>query len=803
MKISYNWLQQFIQLTEPAEEIGALLTKSGLEVEGIEKFESIKGGLQGIVIGKVLTCEKHPGADKLKKTTVDIGNGTILPIVCGAPNVAEGQKVIVATVGTTLYPAQGEPFKISKAKIRGEVSEGMICAEDEIGLGQSHDGIMVLETDLPVGTSAAEYFNVENDYTFEIGLTPNRADAASHLGIARDLKALLKRELCIGEEQPLPAPREKYPINVSVENSEACPRYSGIVIKGVSVKESPEWLKNRLKSIGLAPINNIVDATNYILHDLGQPLHAFDLAKVGNTVKVKTVAEGTEFVTLDGNKRKLSSKDLMICNAEEPMCIAGVLGGLNSGIQPETTDIFLESAYFSPDYVRKTAQQQGIKTDSSFRFERGTDPNMTVDALNKATRLILEIAGGEIASDLIDIYPNPIQNFEIETTFSYIHKLIGKKIPTETILEILSNLSIQVLDVKEDHLKLSVPPYRVDVRREADIVEEVLRIYGYDNIEIDPKIRTEYIADFPKKDKAKLHIKLGNLLAGAGFSEIVTNSLTKESYLKLIESAPNEQPVFILNKLSEDLGVMRQTLLFSGLEVIAYNINRKQKNLKFYEFGKTYFKTDKGYLEKDRLALFVTGNQHQESWIEKDTLSNFYTLKAFIQRIIEKLNIKGTTLSTISSHYFSEGIAYHVKGKTLVQFGKVSDKILKATDVKQVVYYADFDAAYLLNLLTETTVYQEISKFPEVRRDLSLVIDKDVTFEQIIQLAKSKEKKILQEVNVFDVYEGANLGNNKKSYSVSFYLQDNEKTLTDKVIDQTMQKLMESFEKDLGAIIRK
>ncbi len=801
MKISYNWLQQFIQLTEPAEEIGALLTKSGLEVEGIEKFESIQGGLCGIVIGKVLTCEKHPGADKLKKTTVDIGNGTILPIVCGAANVAEGQKVIVATVGTTLYPTEGEPFKISKAKIRGEVSEGMICAEDEIGLGKSHDGIMVLQTELPVGTSAAEYFKVENDYTFEIGLTPNRADAASHLGVARDLRALLKREICKGEEKSLPAPKEKVAINVSVENTEACPRYSGIVIKGVSVKESPKWLKNRLKSIGLSPINNIVDCTNFILHDLGQPLHAFDLAKVGNTIKIKTVAERTEFVTLDGNKRKLTAKDLMICNADEPMCIAGVFGGLDSGVKPETTAIFLESAYFSPDYIRKTAQHHGIKTDSSFRFERGTDPNITIDALNKAANLILEIAGGEIASDLIDIYPTPIQNFEIETSFSYIHRLIGKKIAPETILEILSNLGISIVEAKDDKLKVSVPPFKVDVQREADIVEEVLRIYGYDNIEIDTKIRTEYIADFPKKDKAKLHSKLGNLLAGAGFSEIVTNSLTKESYQKLVENSDN--PVLILNKLSEDLGVMRQTLLFSGLEVIAYNVNRRQKDLKFYEFGKTYFKTEKVYTEKDRLALFITGNQHDESWIAKDAPSDFFTLKNFIQRIIEKLNIKGLTIKTISSSYFSEGLEYQTKGKNLVQFGKVADKILKAIDLKQAVYYADFDAALLLDLLSETTVYQEISKFPEVRRDLSLVIDKGVTFEQIKQLAQSKERKLLQEINVFDVYEGSNLGDNKKSYSVSFYLQDNEKTLTDKVIDQTMQKLMDSFEKDLGAIIRK
>ncbi|WP_028981862.1 phenylalanine--tRNA ligase subunit beta [Sporocytophaga myxococcoides] len=801
MKISYNWLQQFIQLTEPAEEIGTLLTKSGLEVEGIEKFESIKGGLNGIVIGKVLTCEKHPGADKLKKTIVDIGNGTILPIVCGASNVAEGQKVIVATVGATLYPTEGEPFKISKAKIRGEVSEGMICAEDEIGLGKSHDGIMVLQTELPLGTSAAEYFKVENDYTFEIGLTPNRADAASHLGVARDLRALLKREICKGEEKSLPAQKEKHAINVSVENSEACPRYSGIIIKGISVKESPEWLKNRLKSIGLSPINNIVDCTNFILHDLGQPLHAFDLAKVGNTVKVKTATEGTEFVTLDGNKRKLTSKDLMICNTNEPMCIAGVFGGLDSGVKSDTTAIFLESAYFSPDYVRKTAQHHGIKTDSSFRFERGTDPNMTVEALKKAANLILEVAGGEIASDLIDIYPSPIQNFEIETSFSYIHRLIGKKISPDTIVEILSNLGIKILEVKGDSLKVSVPPFKVDVQREADIVEEVLRIYGYDNIEIDPKIKTDYIADFPKKDKAKLHGKLGNLLAGAGFSEIITNSLTKESYQKLVENSDN--PVLILNKLSEDLGVMRQTLLFSGLEVIAYNVNRRQKDLKFYEFGKTYFKTEKGYTEKDRLALFITGNQHHESWIAKDAPSDFFTLKNFIHRIIEKLNIKGTTVNTISSNYFSEGLEYQIKGKTLIQFGKIADKILKATDLKQSVYYADFDAALLLNLLSETTVYQEISKFPEVRRDLSLVIDKGVTFEQIKQLAQSKEKKILQEINVFDVYEGANLGDNKKSYSVSFYLQDDEKTLTDKVIDQTMQKLMDSFEKDLGAIIRK
>ncbi len=587
MKISYNWLKQHIDLSETPEEISAKLTKAGLEVESVDEFESIKGGLKGLVIGQVLTCEKHPGADKLSKTTVDVGNGTILPIVCGAPNVAAGQKVVVALVGTTMYPATGEPFKISKAKIRGEVSEGMICAEDEIGLGASHEGIMVLDTTLPLGTPAAEYFKIENDFTIEIGLTPNRADAASHLGVARDLKALLKRELKTFEPKVTPSGTSK--VEVVVENKEACPRYAGLTISGLTVRESPDWLKNRLKAIGLNPINNIVDSTNYILHDLGQPLHAFDLEKIkGNKIIIKTVSKDTEFITLDGVKRKLSDKDLMICDSEKPMCIAGVFGGQESGVSAATKSIFLESAYFSPDFVRKTSQFHGLKTDASFRFERGTDPNMPVTALLKAAQLIVEIAGGTISSAVTDIYPELVKDFKVKTSFSYITRLIGKSLEKSLIKEILTGLNIKIDSEKEDELQLSVPPYKVDVQRPADIVEEVVRIYGYDNIELSDRLSAAYLADFPEKDKDKLQKLVGSMLAGSGFNEIITNSMTKPAYAEFL--GITDKSVEVMNKLSEELGVMRQSLLFSGLEIWNYNINCRKKDFKFFEFGKIYLK---------------------------------------------------------------------------------------------------------------------------------------------------------------------------------------------------------------------
>jgi len=802
MKISYNWLKQHIELTQPAEEVAALLTKSGLEVESVEAFETLKGGLKGLVIGKVVTCEKHPGADKLSKTTVDVGNGTILPIVCGAPNVAAGQTVVVATVGTTVYPTSGEPFKINKAKIRGEVSEGMICAEDEIGLGKSHEGIMVLKTDLPTGTPASEYFKIESDHIFEIGLTPNRADAASHLGVARDLKALFKKPIKPIAVANFKADDTSKPVKVTVEDNKACIRYSGLTITGLTVKESPDWLKNRLKSIGLSPINNVVDVTNFILHDLGQPLHAFDLAKVsGNSVIVKTVAEGTEFTTLDKVSRKLKSTDLMICNAEEPMCIAGVFGGITSGVTEQTNSIFLESACFSADSIRRTGINHGLKTDASFRFERGTDPNITVTALHKAALLIKEVAGGKISSDIVDIYPSPVKNFTIETSYKNLDRLIGLKIDRAVIKEILTSLEIQITSENPEGLTLSVPPYRVDVQREADIVEEIIRIYGYDKIEVSEILQTDYLADFPERDKDKLQNRIGQSLTSIGFNEIITNSLTKPAYSESLNKSATD--VVILNKLSEDLAVMRQSLLFSGLEVVAHNINRKQKDVKLFEFGKTYNKGEGKYIEKNYLALFITGNANEESWMEPAKASGFYLLKTAVAQILDKTGISGLTYDKADDTIFEQGINLVRDKKLVVSFGQVHQKFNKMLDIKQPVFYAEFDFDFLLKNYKTGITYEEISKFPEVRRDLSLVLNKSVTFEEIRKISLQTERKLLREINVFDVYEGKNLGEGKKSYSVSFILQDFEQTLTDKVIDKTMEKLMQTFEKELGAVIRK
>jgi phenylalanyl-tRNA synthetase beta chain len=804
MKISYNWLKQHIDLSESPEETAALLTKSGLEVESLDEFESIKGGLKGLVVGEVLTCEKHPGADKLSKTTVDVGNGTVLPIVCGAPNVAAGQKVIVATVGTTVYPVSGEPFKINKAKIRGEVSEGMICAEDEIGLGTSHDGIMVLQTPLPNGTPAAEYLNIENDLVIEIGLTPNRADAASHLGVARDLRALLRRPLKAAEPVLPALEKDQLQVAIEVKNTEACPRYAGLTISNLTVAPSPEWLQNRLKSIGVHPINNVVDITNYILHDLGQPLHAFDLAKVkGNKVIVQTLPDNTAFVTLDGNKRTLRAQDLMICDGEgTPMCIAGVFGGLESGVSSSTTSIFLESAYFSPDYVRKTAQHHGLKTDASFRFERGTDPNMPVKALKKAATLLVELAGGKITSEIQDVYAKPVEHFQITTSYTYINQLIGKQLAKEEVATILKGLDIAIKEGSTaDELQLSVPPYRVDVQRPADIVEEVLRIYGYDNIELSNRLSAAYLADFPEKDKDKLQKLTGSLLAATGFHEILTNSMTKPAYAAYLGIA--DKSVEVLNKLSEDLAVMRQSLLFSGLEVLNYNLNRRQKNLKVFEFGKVYSKEEGKYKESNRLSLLITGNLQAESWAAPNKEADFYYLNGVVQKILQKLQIADAKQQPSTELYLAQGVDYVKNNKVLVSLGKVQDKALKLADIKQPVYHAIFDADALLKAYKNTLQFKELNKYPEVRRDLSLVLEKAVSFEQIKSLALKQEKKLITDINVFDVYEGKNLGENKKAYSISFILQDYEQTLTDKVIDATMQKLMNSFEKELGAVIRK
>ena len=820
MKISYNWLKEFIELKESPEEIARLLTKSGLEVEGVDDYESLKGSLEGMVIGEVLTCEKHPGADKLKKTTVNIGT-EVVPVVCGADNVAAGQKVVLATVGATLYPTAGEPFKISKAKIRGEVSEGMICAEDEIGIGTSHGGIIVLDTNLPAGTPASKYFNIETDHILEIGLTPNRADAASHFGVARDLKALLKRELKSKSAEGFKKDNNANPVQVSVESS-ACIRYSGLTISNVTVKESPDWLKHKLLSIGLSPINNIVDITNFILHDIGQPLHAFDLDKVdGKKIIVKTVAKGTEFVTLDKQKRKLNETDLMICSASAPMCVAGVFGGADSGVTSSTKNIFLESACFSADSVRKTSLAHGLKTDASFRFERGTDPNITVYALKKAALLIKELAGGELSSDITDIYPEPVKDFTIETSYTQICNLIGKAIEPATIKEILANLDIKLLSEQGDRLSLAVPPYRVDVQRPADIVEEVLRIYGYDNIEVKNTLSSAFLANFPEKDKEKMQNTISQFLAANGFSEIITNSLTKPVYAEKAEGINAAQSVEVLNKLSEDLGVLRQSLLFSGLEVLAHNINRKQADLKLFEFGKIYSHTGGAYSEKNRLSILITGDQWHESWNAPSEPADFYNLKTIVLAILSKLGIQNTESGLTDSGLLSEGLVIKLKpgkkhGKAeailsvkpfdeeeLVNFGLVKEQYTKLTDVKQKVWFADFDLDLLFKAYGKEIQFTEISKYPEVRRDLSLVLDKAITFEKISELAAKTERKLLKEVNVFDVYEGENIGKDKKSYSISFILEDMEQTLTDKVIDKTMEKLMDSFQKELGAVIRK
>ncbi|WP_299252499.1 phenylalanine--tRNA ligase subunit beta [uncultured Cytophaga sp.] len=803
MRISYNWLKDYIDLTESPEEIARLLTHSGLEVEKVEAYESIKGGLVGIVIGKVLTCEQHPNADRLRKTTVDVGAETPLNIVCGAPNVAVGQTVVVATIGATMYPSEGEPFKIQKSKIRGEVSEGMLCAEDELGMGKSHDGIIVIEKDIAAGTSAQSYFNVEVDSIFEIGLTPNRADAASHLGVARDLRALLNRNLKKVDLKNFQPGFKASGINLKVENTKACPRYTGLTITGVKIGESPEWIKTRLRSIGLNPINNVVDITNYVMHSLGQPLHAYDLDEIkGHTVVVKNLPAGTEFITLDGEKRKLLESDLMVCNATEPMCMAGVYGGLESGVQKNTRHIFLECAYFNPEIIRTTSMKHGLKTDSSFRFERGTDPNMPKVALRKAAAMIVEIAGGEISADILDSQTETFPPFRIETTHQRICKVIGKEIPADRILEIISLLDIKLAFRNGDLLVLDIPPFRVDVQREADLVEEILRIYGYDNIELSDRLSTEFLAEFPTKDTDKIHSLVDQTLIAKGFQEILTNSLTKAAYVDLLSAQTDA--VSILNKLSEELAFMRPSLSFTGLESIAYNINRRQKNLKFFEWGKTYSKRANKYLENNKLAVFLTGNQHTESWNMASKAVDFFDLKSVVVQILEKLNISVTQVQEIESNpIFSKGVIYKHGGKVLVEMGYVSKALLKATDIKQDVLFADFDADLLLELYSNTSKYSEISKFPEVRRDLSLVLDASVTFEHIKELALKTERKILSDINVFDVYDGKHIESGKKSYSISFTLLDKEQTLTDQAIDSTMNKLMQVFEKELNTTIRK
>ena len=809
MEVSYKWLQEFIELPESPEEVGKLLTATGLEVEGIEKIDAVPGGLEGVVIGQVLTCTKHPDADKLSLTTVDVGTDQPLPIVCGAPNVAAGQKVVVALVGATLHPASGEPFQIKKAKIRGSASEGMICAEDEIGLGTSHAGILVLTTDLPNGTPAARYFKLEADYQIAIGLTPNRIDAASHLGTARDLKAVLNRPLRLPSVEAFTVTTTDLTLDVTVDDTAACPRYAGLTLEGLTVSESPDWLKQRLLSIGLNPINNIVDVTNFVCHDLGQPLHAFDAAKIsGNKVIVKTLPEGTPFVTLDGVERKLTATDLMICDAEKPMCIAGVFGGQNSGVSAQTTRIFLESAYFSPTSIRKTAQQHSLKTDASFRFERGIDPNITIFALKRAALLIQKVAGGTVSSAITDIYPTPIDAFRVPVRYRNIDRLIGVTIDHAEIHRILEALDIQAESVQEDGFIAIVPPYRVDVTREADVIEEILRIYGLDNIPLSANLAADSLSEFPKTDPDQWQSRVGQLMAANGFYEILTLSLTRPAYNDAIRSSLTGDDVTLLNPLSDELSVMRQTLLFSALETLVYNLNRRQKDVKTFEFGKVYHKvkledgTTK-YVERMRMSLAIIGNQNSESWLQKGQPVAYHDLATAVQRILNLFRIKSFETQPADPALFQYGLTYIVNKKPVVSLGLVNPKLTKLVDLKQPVFYADFDWQTLLKLASGKIRYEEVAKFPEVRRDLSLVIDKAVSFEQISKLARQTERKLLRAINVFDVYEGENIGEGKKAYSVNFMLQDATQTLTDVAIDKTMQRLMTAFEQELGAVIRK
>ncbi|MCG8184318.1 phenylalanine--tRNA ligase subunit beta [Tenacibaculum piscium] len=808
MKISYNWLKQFLQTDWEAEKTGELLTDLGLEVEGIETVESIKGSLKGIVVGEVKTCIKHPNADTLKITTVDLGDGQPVQIVCGAPNVDVGQKVPVATIGTTLYDDKGTPFKIKKGKIRGEESFGMICAEDELGLGKGHDGIMVLDFEIPTGTPCAEVFKIETDAVFEIGLTPNRADAMSHFGVARDLRAGLIQqgtnlELISPSVSDFHVDERTQKIDIEVEDKNLVPRYCGITITDIEIKDSPEWIQNRLKAIGITPKNNIVDITNYVLHELGQPLHAFDANKIrGNKVVVKTLEAGTKFTTLDEVERELAADDIMICDADNnPLCIAGVFGGLKSGVTEHTTTIFLESAYFNPISVRKTAKRHALNTDASFRFERGIDINLTEYALKRAALLIEEYAGGKMSSDILDFYPKKIKDFEVFLSFENTYKLIGQEIPKETIKNILASLEIKMNSVTEGGLGLIIPSYRVDVQREADIIEEILRVYGYNNIEFSHKLNTSISFDSDKE--VKIENIVANQLTALGFNETMANSLTKADYVALSEDLNETHNVEMLNPLSNDLKVMRQSLLFSGLESVSYNINRKNNALKFYEFGKTYHKYESGYQEDKHLTLFVTGNRTKDSWKVANQTSDFFYLKGIIASLCSRLGLQNLKTSPVKSAIFSEGLTLSLGRTKLVEFGVVNPTILKEFSIKQEVLFADFNWQNILTLVGNKKIkVTELPKFQSVKRDLALLLDDTVEFKEIYNLSFQSEKKLLKEVDLFDVYQGDKLPEGKKSYAVSFVLQDENKTLADKQIDKIMQKLQLTFEKNLNAVLR-
>jgi phenylalanyl-tRNA synthetase beta chain len=805
MKISYNWICSYLSVKPEVNELEKILTSCGLEVENYTKEFSVKGGLSGLVVGYVTSCIKHPGADKLSLTRVDVGNEEQLQIVCGAPNVAEGQKVVVAKIGTTLFPTKGEPFEIKKTKIRGEISEGMICAEDEIGIGNSHDGIIVLPNKANIGATIASFYGVEEDYIFEIGLTPNRVDAASHIGVARDVVAVLslkeKIELIKPEINSFSANSITSKINIEVQDTNACPRYSGIQISNITIAESPTWLKNKLKFIGLKPINNIVDITNFVLHETGQPLHAFDADKIdGNKVIVKTLADNTVFETLDGVQRKLSSEDLMICNENEAMCIAGVFGGNKSGITNQTKNIFLESAYFNPTYIRKTSKKHSLFTDASFRYERGADPNNTIYALKRACLLIQEIAGGIISSPITDIYPTPIPNHKVFIEYDFINKLTGKKISNEIQKLILEKLEIIIENQTENEMQLSVPPFKVDVTRKVDVAEEILRIYGYDNIEIPTQLHAT-ISLSKKPDKQLIQQKISLYLASLGFSEILTNSLSNSSYYE-----NDTKNVKILNALSSELETLRSTMLFGGLESISYNFNRRNFNLKFFEFGKVYEKNETQFKEAHILSLFITGSRFNESWNNIKVQTDIFELKGFLSNIFTLLNISENliTVKFNNQHiYLQDTLVYTINEKIVAYIGSVKQALLTQFDIDKPIYYLEIDFDNLLLCLTaKTTKYKGISKFIGVRRDLAILFDKHVLFSEIKDIAFKSEKKILKNVQIFDVYEGKNIENDKKSYAIAFYLHNELATLTDKEIENSMQKIQTAIEQNLGGKVR-
>ena len=820
MNISYNWLKEYVDFDLTPDEVAAALTSIGLETGSVEEVQTIKGGLEGLVIGEVLTCEAHPNSDHMHVTTVNLGQGEPVQIVCGAPNVAAGQKVVVATLGTKLYDGD-ECFTIKKSKLRGVESVGMICAEDEIGIGTDHAGIIVLpETAVP-GTLAKDYYNIKSDYVLEVDITPNRADACSHYGVARDLYAYLIQN---GKQAALKKPsvdafaveNHDLDIKVTVENSEACPRYAGVTVKGVTVKESPEWLQNKLRIIGLRPINNVVDITNYIVHAFGQPLHCFDADKIkGGEVIVKTMPEGTPFVTLDGVERKLNERDLMICNKEEAMCIAGVFGGLDSGSTETTKDVFLESAYFHPTWVRKTARRHGLNTDASFRFERGIDPNATIYCLKLAALMVKELAGGTISSEIKDVCAAPAKDFRVELAYEKVNSLIGKVIPVDTIKSIVTSLEMKIVDETAEGLTLDVPPYRVDVQRDCDVIEDILRIYGYNNVEIPTTLKSCLTTKGEYDKSNKLQNLVAEQLVGCGFNEILNNSLTRAAYYDNLESYPSKNLVMLLNPLSADLNAMRQTLLFGGLESISHNANRKNADLKFFEFGNCYhFNEEKknpekvlaAYSEDYHLGLWVTGKRVANSWAHPDENSSVYELKAYVENVLARLGLHmhDLVVGNLTDDIYAAGLSVQTRGgKRLATFGIVTKKLLKAFDIDNEVYYADFNWKELLKAIRNVKVsYTEISKFPAVKRDLALLLDKKVQFAEIEKIAYETEKKLLKEVSLFDVYEGKNLEAGKKSYAVSFLLQDENATLNDKQIDKIMSKLVKNLEDKLGAKLR-